>query len=115
VLPETTQMDRSAQAKVVLVTCGSLAGGRKIANVVVTKQLAGCVNVISAPLESIYRWKGKVEHAREFLLVIKTTAKRIKELETEIARLHSYEVPEFLVLDVAGGSKKYLGWLAGSV
>jgi periplasmic divalent cation tolerance protein len=115
VLLETIEMGRSTQAKVVLVTCGSLPEARKIAKAVIAKQLAGCVNVISAPVESIYRWKGKVEHAREFLLVIKTTPKRRKELETEIARLHSYEVPEFLVLDVAGGSKKYLEWLAGSV
>ncbi len=105
-------MKRRTGARVVLVTCGSLSEGRKIARAVVTKRLAACVNVISAPVESIYRWKGKVEGAKEFLLVIKTAARRLKELETEIARMHSYEVPEFLVLHVDGGSRCYLEWLA---
>jgi periplasmic divalent cation tolerance protein len=104
-------MRRGTDARVVLVTCGSLVEGRKIAKAVVGKRLAACVNVISAPMESIYRWKGKVEGAEEFLLVIKTTARRLKDLEKEIARLHSYEVPEFLVLRVVGGSKRYLKWL----
>jgi len=99
-------------ARVVLVTCGSLAEGRKIARAVVTKGLAACVNVTSAPVESIYRWKGKLESSKEILLIIKTTLLRVKQLEKEIARMHSYEVPEFLVLCVDGGSRSYLDWLA---
>jgi periplasmic divalent cation tolerance protein len=106
-------MSRGKDARVVLVTCGSLAEGRKIAKAVVGKRLAACVNVLSAPLESIYRWKRKVESAKEYLLVMKSTAQRLKELEKEIARLHSYEVSEFLVLRVDSGSKKYLEWLTG--
>jgi len=98
-------------ARVILVTCGSLTEARKIARAVVEKRLAACVNVILAPVESVYRWKEKVEKAKEFLLVIKTTGRRVEALQQEIARLHSYEVPEFLVLDLGGGSKKYLEWL----
>ena len=105
-------MRRGMDARVVLVTCGSLAEGRKIAKSVVTKRLAACVNVVSAPVESIYRWKGEIESAKEFLLIIKTTARRLKDLEKEIGRLHSYEVPEFLVLGVDGGSRAYLEWLS---
>jgi periplasmic divalent cation tolerance protein len=82
---------------------------------VVTKRLAACVNIVSAPMESTYRWKGKVESAKEFLLVIKTMARRLKELEKEIARTHSYEVPEFLVLRADSGSRSYLEWLAEAV
>jgi len=108
-------MVRATEARVVLVTCGSLDEARKIAKVVVEKRLAACVNVISAPVESVYWWKGKVESAKEILLVIKTTALRLKDLEKEIAKAHSYEMPEFLVLGVIGGSKKYLGWLTGNV
>jgi periplasmic divalent cation tolerance protein len=104
-------MRRGTDARVVLVTCGTLAEGRKIAKAVVGKRLAACVNLLSAPVESIYRWKGRVESAKEFLLLIKTTARRLKELEKEIARMHSYDVPEFLVLRVEGGSKRYLEWL----
>jgi periplasmic divalent cation tolerance protein len=108
-------MAKGTSARIVLVTCGSLTEGRKIARGAVTKRLAACVNIVSAPTESIYRWKGKVESAKEFLLVIKTMARRLKELEKEIARTHSYEVPEFLVLRVDSGSRSYLEWLAEAV
>ena len=108
-------MRRRADARVVLVTCGSLAEGRKIARAVVGARFAACVNLVSAPVESVYRWKGRVEGAKEFLLLIKTTGRRVKELEKEISRLHSYEVPEFLVLRVDDGSKRYLDWLANGV
>jgi periplasmic divalent cation tolerance protein len=104
-------MVRATEARVVLVTCGSLAEGRKIAQAVVEKRLAACVNVISAPVESVYRWKEKVANAKEILLVIKTTARRLRDLEKQIAKLHSYEAPEFLVLGVESGSKEYLAWL----
>ena len=107
-------MVRGGSARVVLVTCGSLAEARRIATVAVGKRLAACVNVISAPMESVYRWKGKVEQAKEFLLVIKTTVARLKNLENEVSRMHSYEVPEFLVLRVDAGSRSYLGWMARS-
>ncbi|HEY6129814.1 MAG TPA: divalent-cation tolerance protein CutA [Candidatus Acidoferrum sp.] len=103
-------MARRTEARVVLVTCGSSAEGRKIANAVVKKRLAACVNMISAPVQSVYRWKGKVESAKEFLLIIKTTSQRVKELQREIAYLHSYDTPEFLAL-VAEGSENYLAWL----
>jgi periplasmic divalent cation tolerance protein len=108
-------MTRGTGVRIVLVTCGSLAEGRKIAKVVVEKRLAACVNVGTAPVESVYRWKGKVERAKEYLLVMKTTAQRSKELEKEVARLHSYEVPEFLLLRVESGSRGYLEWLGAEV
>jgi periplasmic divalent cation tolerance protein len=108
-------MVTATEARIVLVTCGNLAEGRKISKAVVEKRLAACVNVISGPVESVYKWKGKVENAMEILLVIKTTARRLKDLEKEIAKLHSYEVPEFLVIGIAGGSKEYLGWLTENV
>jgi periplasmic divalent cation tolerance protein len=108
-------MPARGNAKLVVVSCGSRAEARKIAQAVVAKRLAACVNVLSAPVESIYRWREKVERAREFLLLIKTTAARLDNLEKEVARLHSYEVPEFLVLGVAGGSRGYLRWLGESV
>lgn len=108
-------MGRGMDAQVVLVTCGSLVEGRTIGKAAVEKRLAACANLISAPVESVYRWKGKVEQAKEFLLIIKTTKRRVKELHKEIARLHSYEVPEFLVIAVESGSRKYLDWLAGNV
>jgi periplasmic divalent cation tolerance protein len=108
-------MAREKNARIVLVTCGSRQEARRIAKAIVGAKLAACVNVVSAPVESIYRWKGKVETAKEILLVIKTTAQRLDELQKAVNRLHSYDVPEFLVIGVAGGSKAYLDWLRESV
>jgi periplasmic divalent cation tolerance protein len=108
-------MPAGTNAKVVLVTCGSRAEARKIAQAVVAKRLAACVNVVTAPVESVYRWKERVERATEFLLVIKTTGGRLKRLEEAVLGLHAYDVPEFLVVGIAGGSRRYLDWLGQSV
>lgn len=101
--------------RVVLVTCGTLAEGRRIARAAVEAKIAACVNVVLNPMESIYRWKGKVEVSREYLLVLKSTARRLPELERMVRTMHSYDVPEFLVLQVISGSREYLGWLVESV
>ncbi len=99
---------------VVLVTCASLEEARKIATAVVEERLAACVNIHTAPVESIYRWQGKLETAREFLLLIKTTKQQLSRLRGEVQKLHSYQTPEFLVLPVHSGSRAYLDWLAAS-
>jgi len=104
-------MIRTSKVGVVLATCGSLKEARKIAGALVEQRLAACVNVVSAPVESVYRWKDRVEHAKEFLLVIKTTTRRLKLLESEVARLHSYDAPEFLAIKIYGGSAGYLKWV----
>jgi len=108
-------MIAGGQKRVVLVTCGSLREARRIARRVVEGRLAACANIVSAPVESVYRWKGKVERAHEFLLVMKTTAKRLRELEREVKRLHSYDVPDIIAVSIAAGSRDYLGWLAECV
>ena len=96
-----------------LVTCASIAEARKIGRSVVEKKLAACANIVPR-IESIYRWKGNVERAREVLVVMKTTVNQLAQLEREVKRVHSYEVPEFIVLRVAAGSKEYLAWLGAS-
>jgi periplasmic divalent cation tolerance protein len=101
--------------RVVFVTCPTRGLARKIARAVVQRRLAACVNVVHSPVESFYTWKGKLEKAREYLLMMKTTAKRLAELEREVARLHSYDVPELIALPIAEGSAKYLSWLDDSV
>lgn len=103
------------QTRIILVTCGSPKEAQKIAASVVTKKLAACVNILPGRIQSIYRWKGKVEFAREVLLLIKTTIKRSAELEKEVKRLHSYDVPECIALSIAAGSRDYLAWLAENV
>jgi periplasmic divalent cation tolerance protein len=77
---------------------------------VVEKKLAACANIV-AGVDSIYRWKGKVERAREVLVVMKTTVARLPALEKEVNRMHGYEVPEFIVLPVVAGSREYLKWV----
>ena len=104
-----------ARFQIVLVTCGSKAEARKIARTLVERRLAACVNVVTAPVESIYRWKGSTASAKEFLLVIKSTQTRFAALRREIASLHSYEVPEIIALPISAGSPQYLKWLAESV
>src|SRR5216683_3146498 len=86
--------------RIVLVTCGSIVEARRIASAVVRRKLAACANIVLGPVESIYRWKGKVERAREVLMVVKTSAKRLVELEREVKRLHSYDVAEFVVVGI---------------
>ena len=96
--------------RIVLVTCASLPEARKIGRSAVDKKLAACANIVTG-VESIYRWKGRVERAREVLVVMKTTVMRLRELEREVKRLHSYDVPEFIALPVVAGSKEYLAWM----
>jgi periplasmic divalent cation tolerance protein len=100
---------------VVLATCGSEGEAQRIARGLVEARLAACVNVLAAPVRSIYRWKGKVEEAEERLLVIKTTRGRFRALQREIQRLHSYDAPEIIALPIAAGARAYLDWLAHSV
>jgi periplasmic divalent cation tolerance protein len=100
---------------VVLVTCNSVREGRKIGRALVEARLAACVNVLQTPIESIYRWKGSVDTAKEFLLIIKTSRARLKALEAAVKRLHSYDVPEIIALPIEKGSQDYLAWLSESV
>ena len=96
---------------VVLVTCSTAAEARRIARAVVDARLAACVNILPGALESIYRWRGKVETTRERLLLIKTSRKRLAKLQAAVERLHSYDVPEFIALPIAAGSPAYLAWI----
>ena len=103
------------KTRVVLVTCPTLVLARKIARAAVQKRLAACANIFRSPVESFYTWKGKLETAREHLLLIKTTTARLPQLEREVKRLHTYEVPEFIGLAITEGSAEYLSWLELSV
>jgi periplasmic divalent cation tolerance protein len=105
------RMKPSDNYRLVLVTCANPLQAKLIARSVVEKRLAACVNILRSPVESHYRWNGKVEKARELLLLVKTTARKLGGLEREVKRLHSYEVPEFIALSIVAGSKAYLDWL----
>jgi periplasmic divalent cation tolerance protein len=98
----------------VLTTTGSQAEAEKIAHTLVDRELAACVNIVPK-IQSVYRWEGKVESAEEYLLLIKTRQGRETEVCAAIRELHSYELPECIVISIEGGSKEYLQWIGESV
>jgi periplasmic divalent cation tolerance protein len=98
---------------IVLTTVPDTDLGDTIARALVDERLAACVNV-QAPMTSVYRWEGRVEQERERQLAIKTTRDRIALVQARVTELHSYDLPEFLVLPVSDGSAAYLGWVAES-
>jgi periplasmic divalent cation tolerance protein len=100
--------------RIALTTAGSEEEARKIARHLVEKRLAACVNIIPQ-IESIYRWEGKVDSSREWLLLVKTTDERFPAVRDAIHELHSYELPECVVLNIEDGSSEYLQWLTDSV
>jgi len=85
-----------------------------IARHLVETNLAACVQ-ITGPIESIYRWKGKMENAREWLCLIKTREDLFPEVEAAIKKMHSYETPEIIAVPIVQGSKEYLAWLADAL
>ena len=95
---------------IILVTTSSEEEGRKIAQALIEKRFAACVNLIK-DIESIYRWKGKISDEKEILMMIKTRKKLYKSVEDEVKKLHSYEVPEIIALPISSGSKDYLYWM----
>jgi periplasmic divalent cation tolerance protein len=100
--------------RLVLCTAGSEDEARKIANALVDRKLAACVNIIPQ-IESIYRWQGKVESSREWLLLIKTTAEKFDAVRNAIRELHSYELPECIAITLEDGSYDYLQWIEDSI
>jgi len=97
-----------------LSTVGSEEEARSLAQELVERKLAACVNVVSG-IRSYYRWLGETCEDEELLLVIKTTAEAFDELSSTLRQLHSYEVPELLRFDVDGGGADYLAWVIGEV
>lgn len=104
----------SEKFAIVLVTAPKIKVARKLARAALAARLVACANLMPK-IESHYRWRGKVESAREVLLVMKTTRPKIEKLWELIQEKHPYDTPEFLVLPVTGGSAKYLTWLNESI
>ncbi len=99
---------------IIMVTAASRRECRKIARHLVAARLAACVN-ITPPIESIYRWEGKIADEKEFLMLIKSTRELFPEIKLEIAKLHSYHTPEIICLPILDGSRNYLQWVTDSV
>ena len=100
--------------RVVLTPTSSQEEARRIANELVERRLAACVNIVSK-IDSIYRWKDKIEESQEYLLLIKTNEKGLAGLRDAIKELHSYELPEFIALPVNDGSEDYFKWIDDAV
>jgi len=103
------------QVVLVLTTVGAGADAAALARTLVDERLAACVNVFPV-MTSTYRWKGIVEQDREQQVLMKTTAERLAALEARVRELHSYELPEFIVIETADGSAgAYLEWVRDAV
>ncbi|UCH72573.1 MAG: divalent-cation tolerance protein CutA [Thermoplasmatales archaeon] len=96
---------------VVYTTIDNILDARKIAHNLVEEQLVVCVNIIPK-VESIYRWKGKIENSEEYILIAKTTDINVKKTIQKIKKLHGYELPDIIVLPIIGGLKDYLDYIA---
>jgi periplasmic divalent cation tolerance protein len=103
-----------ADKNLVLSTTGSKEEAQTIARALVERRLAACVNIVG-PIESVYRWQGKVQTSAEYLLLVKTTAERFSAVRLAIRELHSYELPECIALEIDNGSDEYLNWIEASV
>jgi periplasmic divalent cation tolerance protein len=95
---------------VVLITAGSEEEAHKIARLLVKEKKAACVNILPG-VESLFRWKGRIDSARECLLLVKTRAALLPEIIRLVKGIHSYELPEIIALPITGGSEDYLRWL----
>ena len=102
------------ETMVVLTTCGSDEDAGVLADALVERRLAACVNAVSK-VTSTYRWKGEVQHDQETLLIIKTSAERLAAVEKTIREKSKYELPELIALPVAAGGADYLAWIRESV
>jgi len=101
-------------ARIVLTTIGSQELAEKLAQQLVERRLAACVNIVG-PIRSVYRWKEKIEHEDEYLLLIKTTTAHAAQLQAAFKELHPYALPECVELAIDGGSEEYLSWLTAEV
>ena len=102
------------QARVILVTAPGGEDALRLARALVGDRLAACVNVLPGAT-SVYRWRGRIHEEGEALLVVKTAADRVAELERRLADLHPYEVPELVVLGPVHVEARYLAWLCEQV
>jgi periplasmic divalent cation tolerance protein len=97
----------------VLVTTPDLKTARALARAALKARLIACANLIRG-VESHFAWKGKLEISSEILMVLKTTRTRLPALESLVVARHPYDTPEFVVLSITAGNRRYLAWLDSS-
>lgn len=104
----------SSDAIVVFMTAASGEEAARLADMLVGARLAACVQILPE-MESVYRWRGKIERQAEVLLIAKTTSEKFAEFETQVRALHSYEIPEIVAIPIRNLSAPYLEWLVKSL
>jgi len=95
---------------IIYSTISDIKDARRIAHTLVEEQLVACVNILPK-IESVYRWEGKIENDEEVVIIAKTSDKNVKKTIHRIKSLHSYELPDIIVLPVIGGLKDYLDYI----
>lgn len=103
-----------SDAIVVFMTSATADEARRIANELVERQLAACVQILPE-IESVYRWNGEVQRDPEILILAKTTAAQFDELERSVRAIHSYDTPEIVAVRMSEVSEPYRAWLADNV
>ncbi len=99
---------------IVLITVGSSEEADKIAQALVERMLAACINIVPS-ITSVYRWQDEVQRDSEALLIVKSRRDVFEHLKRCVKELHSYETPEIIALPIVAGDADYLRWLDSSV
>ncbi len=96
---------------VIYTTIDEMKAARRIAQTLTEERLVACVNIIPN-VESVYRWKGKIENSNEIVLIAKTIDQNVKKTIKRIKQLHKYDIPDIIVLPIIGGLKDYLDYIS---
>lgn len=99
---------------VIFITASNKKEAKQIAKQLIKRKLAACVNITDR-IESLFHWQGKIDQAKEILLIIKSRKEKLAKIIKTVKSLHSYEVPEIIALPVIGGYKPYLNWINDSL
>jgi periplasmic divalent cation tolerance protein len=99
---------------VILITASSKKEAERIASALIKEKLAACVNILDG-VTSLFWWQGKVDQAKETLLIVKSEKEKLSAIIKRVKSLHSYDVPEIIALPIIAGEKKYLRWIHESI
>jgi periplasmic divalent cation tolerance protein len=103
-------MAESNDFMVVHITAKDETEARQLANLLLEKRLAACVNIVPK-ISTLYSWEGKIESGTESLMIVKTNSSRLRDIIALVKANHSYKVPEIIASPINGGSPEYLAWL----
>lgn len=98
----------------IFITCANNKEAKLISRKLVKNRLAACVNIVDK-IESVFRWQGKIDRAKEALLIIKSEKAKLRAIIKLVRAMHSYQVPEIIAIPIAGGYKPYLRWINDSI